>query len=293
MPHPKYFDAHNHIQNYSGPCEAGAGRAGLILLNGTAPDDWQKVLDLAAADERIWPCFGLHPWFINKAGPRWLEELELFLKRAPSCVGEIGLDGAKNTGAKRQEEVFTSQLKLAARLRRPVCLHCVKAWGKMLKIIKEELPGTFMLHSYGGPAEMIKEFSALGAYFSFGSAIMDPKRGKLREALLTVPPDRLLFETEPSYFAKASKGRGPAKLLSSEANPSSFAKASEGRSPAKLLSSEADPSSFAKASEGHGLPVLISAAADVMGRPAQELAELSWVNGIKFLGDIVDVNSKE
>jgi TatD DNase family protein len=216
-----------------------------MLSNGTAPDDWQKVLALAAADKRVLPCFGLHPWFINKAGPLWLEELELFLKRAPSCVGEIGLDGAKNAGTARQEEVFTAQLKLAGKLSRPACLHCVKAWGRMLKIIKEELPGTFMLHSYGGPAEMIKEFSALGAYFSFGAAIMDPKRRKLRKALLTVPPERLLFETEPPGPDAPGLSSGP-----------------------------------------QSLPVLISAAAVVMGRPAKELAELSWANGIGFLGDI-------
>jgi TatD DNase family protein len=272
---PKYFDAHNHIQNYSGPREAGEGSVELMLLNGTAPDDWQKVLDLAAADKRVLPCFGLHPWFINKAGPLWLEELELFLRRAPSCVGEIGLDGAKNADTERQEEVFTAQLKLAAKLSRPACLHCVKAWGRMLKIIKEELPGTFMLHSYGGPAEMIKDFFALGAYFSFGAAIMDPKRRKLRKALLIVPPERLLFETEPSSFAPAllpgaSKRRGSAKLLLSEADP---------------------PVSYAPGlSLGpQGMAVLISAAAVIMGRSAESLAELSWANGIKFLGDIAAV----
>ena len=312
---PKYFDAHNHIQNYLGQREADEGSVELMLTNGTAPDDWQKVLALAAADKRVLPCFGLHPWFINKAGPLWLEELEIFLRRAPSCVGEIGLDGAKNADTVRQQEVFTAQLKLAAKLGLPACLHCVKAWRVMLKIIKEELPGTFMLHSYGGPAEMIKEFSALGAYFSFGAAItrilqnekmqdspqqrgadsalcapnpqgcirreatpehcegnssteefriMDPKRGKLRKALLTVPPERLLFETEPPSFAPAllpgaSKRRGP-------------------DAPALSLRPQS-------------LPALISAAAAVMGRPAEELAELSWANGIKFLGDIAAVRN--
>ena len=238
----RYFDAHNHIQNYSGSHEAAGVE--LTLLNGTAPDDWQKVLALATADKRVLPCFGLHPWFINKAGPLWLAELELFLKRAPSCVGEIGLDGAKNSDTARQEEVFTAQLKLAVKLSRPACLHCVKAWGRMMEIIKQDPPRTFMFHSYGGPAEMIKEFSSLGAYFSFGAAIMDPGREKLRKALLAVPPERLLFETEPIGPEAPGPGSGP-----------------------------------------QGMPAIISAAAAVTGRPAKELAELSWASGINFLGD--------
>ena len=236
----RYFDAHSHLQNYRGPGKTGG--AALTLVNGTAPDDWGDVLALSAADAGVVPCFGLHPWFIDKAGPLWLEELESCLKRAPSCVGEIGLDATKNTDAGRQEEFLKAQLELARKLNRPACLHCVKAWGRMLKIIKKEPPAAFLLHSYVGPAEMINEFAALGAYFSFGAAITDPKRKKLQQALSTVPPERLLFETERS---------GPA------------------------LSS--DPQE---------LPELISTAAAVMGKPPNELAELSWNNGVRFLGDI-------
>jgi len=249
----KYFDAHNHLQDYQSKTavsealrlaeEAGVG---LLLCNGTSPGDWAKVLELAAEHKSVIPCFGLHPWFIKEGPPGWLGVLEKSLISVPSCVGEIGLDGGKNaTTQPRQEGVFISQLKLAKKLGRPACLHCVKAWGRMLEIIKEEKPGPFMFHSYGGPAEMVEELASLGAYFSFSGAIVDPKREKLRRALLAVPQGRLLFETEAPAADAPGWRAGPA-----------------------------------------GIAEVVSAAASVLGRPAEELAALSVANGEKLLGGL-------
>jgi len=59
---------------------------------------------------------------------------------------------------------------------------------------------------------MVPAFTEFGGYFSFGGAIMDPKREKLRRALLSVPADRLLFETEaPDADAPGWRG-GPAGI---------------------------------------------------------------------------------
>ncbi|MDO8806003.1 MAG: TatD family hydrolase [Elusimicrobiota bacterium] len=247
------FDAHDHLQDYPSKAESAealrlAAEAGveLMLCNGTSPGDWEQVLDLAAEHKGVVPCFGLHPWFLRESPPGWLEGLESFLVRVPSCVGEIGLDGGKNaTGLARQEGVFAVQLRLAKRLGRPACLHCVKAWGRMLEIIKEEKPGPFMLHSYGGPAEMVAEFASLGAYFSFSGAILDAKREKLRRSLSAVPAERLLFETEAPDADAPGWRAGPA-----------------------------------------GIVEVVSAAAVILGRPAEEIAALSWANGNKFVGDI-------
>lgn len=245
----KYFDAHDHLQNYRSKTGTAvelklAAETGVeyMLCNGTSPGDWAAVLALAAEHKGVIPCFGLHPWFIKEGAPGWLEVLEGFLARVPSCVGEIGLDGSQNaTDPARQKAIFTAQLRLAKKLGRPACVHCVKAWGGMMETIKEEKPGPFMFHSYGGPAEMMAEFSSLGAYFSFSGAIMDKKREKLRRALMAAPADRLLFETEaPDADAPGWRG-GPA-----------------------------------------GIAAVIKAAAGIMGKPAEELAALSLANGKKF-----------
>ena len=217
-----YFDAHSHLQEYASTREldaaleaAKATGVKTVLCNGTSPGDWARVAELAAAAPGvIVPFFGLHPWFIKEGPPGWLEGLEGFLTGLPSGVGEIGLDGGKNgTDMARQEGVFRAQLGLAKKLGRPACIHCVKAWGRMLEILKEDRPGPFMLHSYGGPAEMVPALAELGGYFSFSGAILDPKREKLRRALLATPPERLLFETESPEPDAPGWRAGPAGIL--------------------------------------------------------------------------------
>lgn len=213
MPEIRLFDAHNHLQNYPGEKEtaealARASDAGveLMLCNGTRPGDWAKVLGLAGRGGIV-PFFGLHPWFVEEARDGWLGALEDLLQRAPSGVGEIGLDKAVDADLGRQEEAFRAQLRLAKKLGRPVSIHCVRAWGRMLELLKEERPPVFMFHAYGGPPELMKELADLGAWFSFGPGLLDPVREKLRKALRAAPPWRLLLETEAP-----EAGSGPGEL---------------------------------------------------------------------------------
>jgi TatD DNase family protein len=187
----KLFDAHTHY-SASGTSPSG-GEAGVLCCS-TGPADWHKVFGLTCGDARVTPAFGVHPWFAASARGAWLEELEALLKSVPSCVGEIGLDSLK--GQQGQEEVFNAQLALAARLGRPAVLHCVRAWDKMPAMVSTASLPAFLLHAYGGPADLVPALAAGGGYFSFGSEIDRPEREKLRAALRAVPSDRLLFESE-------------------------------------------------------------------------------------------------
>ncbi len=196
----KCFDAHDHLQNYASSEEeaaavAAARAAGVegMLCCGTSPDDWGRVLEIAERYEDVVPAFGLHPWFTAEDG--WLGRLGEFLRRVPrACVGEIGLDAVRETVG--QEENFRAQLELAARLGRSSVIHCVGKWGQLSELLGRAGLPSFMLHAYGGPAEMVKAFAALGGYFSFNGEILTPGRERLRAALAAVPPERLLLETE-------------------------------------------------------------------------------------------------
>ncbi len=209
----RLFDAHNHLQNFGTAAEADAAlregaAAGVegMLVCGTSPEDWGAVLELAARQPAVTPCFGLHPW--HKAEEGWLEKLGEFLRRAPSCVGEIGLDG--QNGAPGHEEDFLAQLELAKKMGRPAVIHCVKSWGRLGELLRKALPPRFMLHSYSGSAEVVRELATLGGYFSFGGEIMDPQRQRLRAALKAVPRERLLLETESPEPGAPPWRRGPA-----------------------------------------------------------------------------------
>ena len=53
-----------------------------------------------------------------------------------------------------------------------------------------------LLHSYGGPAEMIEAFAKLGAYFGFPGYFLHERKIRQREVFRHVPLDRLLIETD-------------------------------------------------------------------------------------------------
>lgn len=200
------YDAHNHLQDerFDGrqPDLLAAAKAEgveAMVVNGSSPGDWDRVLKLASLDPAVIPSLGVHPWYHHELPRDWREQLEAHLRKGRAAVGEIGLDRWKaDLPYEGQEEVFLAQWHLARKLHRPASLHCLKAWGRLLELLQEH-PGPecgFVLHSYGGPAEMIPAFSRLGAYFSFPGDFLQARKERQREAFRHVPLERLLVETD-------------------------------------------------------------------------------------------------
>jgi len=201
------YDAHNHLQderfgNRQVELVAACRAAGVIrmVVNGSCPEDWPAVAALAVDHpDLVLPSFGVHPWYSHKVGPDWQSRLLRRLESRPTAVGEIGLDRWKpGLPYTNQEEVFGWQLRLAAERNLPVSIHCLRAWGRLHELLRSHpLPARgFLLHSYGGPAEMVKPLAKLGAYFSLPGYFAQERKARQREAFLQVPPDRLLLETD-------------------------------------------------------------------------------------------------
>lgn len=204
------YDAHCHLQD----SRLAADLAPILdaveslpirkaVVNGTRPEDWQAVAGLSHKRHWIIPFYGLHPWYVNQASDHWRALLEHFLRAAPAGVGEIGLDKwVQGCDFAKQEEAFLWQLRLAAELRRPVAIHCLKAWGPLLDILQQVKPAAgFLLHSYGGPAEMIRSFAELGGYFSISGYFAQARKSKQRDVFRTVPLNRILVETDAPDMA--------------------------------------------------------------------------------------------
>jgi TatD DNase family protein len=201
-----YYDAHNHLQDVRLkpfladilPAARGAGVAKMVV-NGSCEEDWPDVLALAKAHPEVIPSFGYHPWYVKERTPDWQQHLMSYLDQIPSAVGEIGLDRwIKDHDIQDQERVFVWQLRLAAERNLPATIHCLQAWGRLLEILRAEPRPRrgFILHSYGGPREMIEPLAELGAYFSLPGYFAHECKQRQREAFRHVPADRLLIETD-------------------------------------------------------------------------------------------------
>ncbi|HRZ87294.1 MAG TPA: TatD family hydrolase [bacterium] len=209
------FDAHAHLQDERLRPEADAVieravRTGVrkIVCCGTSEKDWESVRSLAQRHPGvIIPSFGLHPWYIAERSSSWLETLADYLRSLPSAVGEIGLDFAvEGYDSVAQRECFVSQLDLAERLARPVSVHCRKAWDELIGILDTQgtqLPHGGMIHSYSGGTAHIGRLLRPGLYFSFSGSITRSGNKKGIRAVMELPADRLLVETDSPDMAPA------------------------------------------------------------------------------------------
>lgn len=207
MFHMRVSDAHNHLQNWGDYREIQSmlakfpeNRLALSCVNGTKPSDWGAVAELAKTFPQIHPFFGLHPWELDHATHGWIDLLGQYLQQFPnSGVGECGVDlWINNAEPSRQKAHLIPQIRLAKELERPLTIHCLKAWQLLIECFECEPPPQhgFLLHGFGGSAEVAKRFTHLGAYFSFNSSFMQSRKTKVREAFQKIPLNRILTETD-------------------------------------------------------------------------------------------------
>eukprot|EP00250_Pteridium_aquilinum_P030376 c411_g1_i1 orf=228-1139(-) len=203
------FDAHCHLQDarivHALPnLLNSATRAGVkwFAVNGTSEDDWDLVKKLGEEYHEIIPCFGLHPWYVENRSDNWFGRLRSMLDAVPTAaVGEAGLD--KGTRGREinfavQVDVLKQQLVLAKELRRPISVHCVRAFGELQDTLKElgPFPDGVILHSFLGSAEMVHPLAKHGAFFSFSGFLTSLSTKKAKKMLQEVPLDRILLETD-------------------------------------------------------------------------------------------------
>ena len=217
------FDSHCHLQDtrYGKTLPEVLERAecndvGYMVCCATCEHDWEAVALLAEQYNNIIPCFGIHPWFLEKLSDTWDKHLEEYLRNILSGVGECGLDFAvKNYNAGDQEAVFKKQLYIAKKLKRPVNMHCRKAWNRLIPILKEvgTLPAGGLIHSYSGSHELIGILESLDLYISFSGSITRPNSKKGPKALGVVSQERLLIETDsPDILPSGIVGPGQRML---------------------------------------------------------------------------------
>ena len=159
----------------------------LELSCSVSQKDWISCLEYASKNEpSVVPALGVHPWYVMEGlSDDYLEQLEALLLSHPSAlVGEIGLckcardvrhhPAGKQAALQKQQEVFVDQMRLAAKLRRPVSVHCVQQMGPMMNILREILeeskasndklsffPPAIAFHSFTGTSEHIKRILEL------------------------------------------------------------------------------------------------------------------------------------
>jgi TatD DNase family protein len=155
---------------------------------------------------------GIHPWNIKKYNIP--ETLDIIRKNAPlpnvMAIGECGLDKLTDVQLQEQEQIFIEQIRIAESVKKPLIIHCVKAFDDLIRIKKEIKPIVpFIVHGYNNNLQIMEQLVKHDLYFSFGKALL--KEGSNAQKTLTaIPPSRFFLETDDadisinSIFEKAA-----------------------------------------------------------------------------------------
>lgn len=208
--HPPVFDAHCHLGAEHLSRAVVQGLDGLVCA-GVTPDG---VADQLRTVERLrdWGCVagataGLHPWAVPddaRALRRALDRLSVVLTDTAAeivAVGETGLDRVRTKSETHwalQQQALEEQLELARQHERPVVLHVVGAHTDCMRSLKRVgVPRAgLQVHGFWGSKELVDAWCRLGAHLSIGPAVVLRKGAKRAAALVSIPDDRLLVESD-------------------------------------------------------------------------------------------------
>lgn len=200
---------------------AGVSR---MLITGSTSDCSRRALELARLSPgRLFATAGVHPHHAVDFGPQTAAELiEIATHDEVVAVGECGLDYFRDLSPRRdQRYAFERQLGLAAAIGKPVFLHQRDAHADFLAMLNErigDLPGG-VAHCFTGTREQMEAYLGLGLHIGVTGWICDDSRGaSLRDAVATLPLDRVMLETDAPYLLPRSLARGSRSRRNEPAN---------------------------------------------------------------------------
>jgi TatD DNase family protein len=136
---------------------------------------------------------GLHPWFITDEWKKEFSQLESYATHPHvKAIGECGLDKVCTTDFQLQQKVFQHQIELSNKIRKPIIIHCVKAYDEVLKMLQQsQTPVVF--HGFNKSKELAMQIIKAGYYLSFGKALL---QSNLEETIKSLPIEKIFLETD-------------------------------------------------------------------------------------------------
>ena len=202
-----YFDTHAHLdlpplsQNLDAELRL-ARQQGVQgwLLPGVRRCGWTGLLACAGRHPGLWAAPGLHPMAVADWSPAACAELESMLSdEKVLAVGEIGLDACPGLpAAEVQEAALRGQIRLALAARRPLLIHCRRAFGRLLEILRQEnaarVGGIF--HGFSGSLEVAQDAIRLNFAIGLGGVLTRPGARRLPQLAAALPAEWLVLETD-------------------------------------------------------------------------------------------------
>lgn len=176
-----------------------------IHVHGGKPSQGIFILETLMAHEDRLPksatgtafTYGIHPWFLKEESYR--EHLSMVEKVTGMpeviAIGEAGFDKLRGPSTDLQVAVFEAQVSISENLRKPLIIHCVRAWDELLASQKKMKPGmNWMIHGFRGKPRQAQQLLSKGFWLSIWfEYALRPESGEL---FRTLPPEKFFLETD-------------------------------------------------------------------------------------------------
>lgn len=151
-----YINTHTHLQLYD---------ASIEVVN----------LNLDSTDKPNHYSYGLHPWYIDESTyENYIRKLEIKAdEKRCIAIGECGLDKLSKVDFKLQEKAFVEQIRIANHYKKPLIIHCVKAFNELINCLNHndnQVP--VIIHGYNNNENIARVLLDNGCFFSFGKALL-------------------------------------------------------------------------------------------------------------------------
>jgi TatD DNase family protein len=251
------IDAHTHL-DACGAKDADDVRAivdraaavGVTAVVSIADDlaSARWVTQAADWDRRVYAAVALHPTRADALTEDARAEIErLAVHPRVVAIGETGMDRywpGKLAGCADpavQREAFAWHIDLAKRTGKPLMIHNRDADDDVLDVLRAEgAPETVIFHCFSSGAELARACVDAGWLVSLSGTVSFRNARELRDAVPLVPTAQLLVETDAPFLTPHPYRGAP--------------------------------------NEPYCLPYTVRALAELIGQPAQELAEITTGN---------------
>ena len=170
--------------------------------------DNQSVIKIVSEnfEEKILTTWGVHPWEVGRTQSVRTEDI--------FAIGEVGLDKVHKETFDKQIEVFDEMIKLSESLRKPVIVHCVRAYSEIIEMRKKtKATMPWVIHGFNSSVETTRQLLKHDIYISLGE-ILYRNENQAVKVLKDIPVERLFLETDVSgrdikdVYAKAASLMG-------------------------------------------------------------------------------------
>ena len=160
--------------------------------------------DAGATNPRLCVTAGVHPHDAGDVSDGWHEEIAALANdERVVAIGETGLDYNRNYSAPaEQRRVFREQVRLAARLGKPLFVHDRESGGETRAILAEFAGAvSCVIHCFTGTARELDGYLEDGHHIGVTGWICDERRGaELARLVPRIPATRLMIETDAPFL---------------------------------------------------------------------------------------------